>query len=128
MKIHAEVIPHDRQRYETPGDFFEDDDGVIQFRISDLRNGDYNFLVLLHELIEWYLCKRVGIKIKDIDAYDMQFEKDRLLGKYTKDAEPGHSKGAPYRFAHKFAERIERIVATRLGVNWAWYSKRVNDL
>ncbi len=41
--------------------YYDDGKGTWQFRVSDVRNADYEFLVLLHELIEWYFCYRAGV-------------------------------------------------------------------
>ena len=127
-EIQYKTIPHSDQRYKTVGDYFEDREGKMQFRVSDMRNSDYEFLVLIHELIEWYLCRRAGVKIEDIDAFDMKFEREREEGKHSDDAEPGDHPSAPYGWAHRFATKIEKKLAKRLGVDWGTYDKRVASL
>lgn len=127
-EVQFKVIPHKKQRCETPGDYFEDARGRLQFRVSDMRNDDYAFLVLIHELVEEYLCRRTCIKISEIDAFDKMFEEERSRGVHSNSAEAGHDPRAPYGWAHKFAEKIERLVAKKLCVNWKAYGKTVESL
>ncbi|GAC1413875.1 MAG: hypothetical protein NVSMB66_6570 [Candidatus Doudnabacteria bacterium] len=126
MHYHIISIPHPKQRYDTVGDYYKN--GQIQeFRISEMDE-DYMFLVTIHEMIEEYLSRKRGIKEKDITKFDKQFEKERLQGKHSEDAEPGHDPKAPYRKEHMFAEKIERLVARELGVSWKEYDKTVVGL
>jgi hypothetical protein len=124
-EIQFKTIKHKNHRYETVGDYFKDARGRMQFRVSDMRNSDYEFLVFIHEAVEWYLCRRAGITIQEIDAFDMEFESNRKKGDLS---EPGHDPRAPYGWAHKFAEKIEKMVAAKLGVKWAIYDKVVESL
>ena len=125
MKIVIETIPHKRQRYETVGDYFYDKDGVLQIRISNMRNDQYAELVIIHELVELILCKAKGVKFSDIDAFDKAFEKRRKPGNTD---EPGDDDAAPYRDEHLFATGIEKLLCSKLGINWATYDKKVNSL
>jgi hypothetical protein len=128
MKIDAETIPMKKQRYITVGDYFESPKNEWHFRISQMKDWRFEFLVLLHELIEWALCKYRGITEPDIKKFDEMFEAERLQGKHTDDEEPGEDKRAPYRKQHLFAEKIERMVAIALRVNWKKYSNEVMSL
>jgi hypothetical protein len=58
-KITLKTIAAQEQRYQTVGDWLYVDDGV-EVRATWLDNDDYTFLILIHELIEWYLCTRKG--------------------------------------------------------------------
>ena len=122
MKINIEVIPHDKQRYETVGDYWVDEAGTQQVRISDMGNDNYAFLVAMHELTELYLCQKRGIKEPDIMAFDEAFEAARQPGN---EDEPGDDPKAPYRKEHFTATTIERIIAAELGVDWGEYDKAV---
>jgi hypothetical protein len=126
MKINFEVIPHEDHRYSTVGDYWKDHNGVDQFRVSDMGNNDYEFLVFIHELIESYLTGKRGIKEPGIMAFDVEFEKKREKG--LVEGEPGDAIDAPYRKEHRFAENIERQVAFELGVDWFQYDKIVELL
>jgi len=72
----------------------------------------YEALVLIHELTEMFLCIDRGVSFKAIDRFDMKFKGA---------GEPGDDPKAPYHREHRFATRIERLVARELRVNWAKY-------
>ena len=119
-KIVMKPIPHGEQRYKIIGDYWEDKK-TINYRVSQMTDWRYQFLVLLHEFIELNLLKQKGVSIDDVDAFDIKFEAERLLGKHTPEEEPGDAKDAPYRKEHALATKIERILAKKLGVNWREY-------
>ena len=124
LNFEIKTIPHNEHRYETVGDYYEEN-GKDQIRISDMNNSDYEFLVMIHELIELYLCKKRGIKEGDISAFDIEFEKNREEGNVD---EPGDNPNAPYRKEHSFAINIEKQLAIELNVNWADYDNTINNL
>ena len=99
----------------------------MEFRISK-TNWKYEFLVALHELVEWALIHDKGLAIEDIDAFDIQFEKERSEGKHSKDAEPGNDMTAPYYMEHQIATSIEQAMAVFLKVDWPTYEKTIEDL
>lgn len=115
--IFIESMPHKFQRYETVGDYFNHND-IWHFKISETK-ADYEFLILIHEMIEWYLTQKRGISEKKITNFDINFK-----GK----GEPGDDKNAPYRKEHQFATKIEKLIAKELKVNWAKYDKTINNL
>lgn len=123
--INIGIIPHHEQRYETVGDYWYPQSFRQEVRISDMQNEDYEFLVLIHELIEAHLCRKRGIKEEDIKAFDEAYEAKRQEGDFT---EPGDSAEAPYRTEHWFATFIEAQIAEELGVDWEEYSNVVNSL
>jgi len=116
-RLYCVVLPHKQQRYDTVGNYYQDIFGT-NFIVSKM-DSDAEFLVLIHELVEWYLTQKRGIKIKDIDRFDMKFKGE---------GEPGDDKDSPYRKEHRFATRIEKILAKELGVNWDKYDKMVSNL
>lgn len=118
------TLPHGKQRYPTVGDY-EDVHGCTMFRISDMGNWKYEVLVAVHEFIEKILVDARGIKVEDIDAFDMAFEAARQPGD---DREPGHESTAPYHKEHVFAEKVERMLAAELGVDWNTYDRTVVEL
>lgn len=128
MQIDFKVIPHEDQRYETAGDYFEDDSGT-HFRVSDMGNEDYSFAVFIHELIEWYLYKKTGKSVDEIDAFDKKFEEMRekypeLVG----NDEPGDNINAPYYAQHQLASQFERNIIGMMGLDWQEYSNAVESL
>ena len=110
--ITIKVIPDSQQRYETSGDYWIDKCGTIQVRISKSKNWRHEALLLIHELAEMLLCIDRGVSFKAIDRFDMKFKGAR---------EPGDDPKAPYHREHRFATRIERLLARELRVNWARY-------
>jgi hypothetical protein len=118
--INAHIIPHKRQRYETSGDYFKKG-GELCFRISKTK-ADYEFLVLIHELTEYYLTQRNKISLESIDRFDMEFEKNRQPGDIS---EPGDDPTAPYFKEHQFATMVERLVAAQLEISWKDYEKHM---
>jgi hypothetical protein len=112
-KIQFKVIPAKKQRYETCGDYYPTKEGY-QFRVSKW-DADYEFLVLMHELTEWYLTQKRGISEKSISKFDIEFNIKGLEG------EPGDHKDAPYKKEHHFAEKVEKMLAKELGINWKKY-------
>jgi len=140
MKIDFAIIKHSRQRYETVGDWFKKA-GVWYFRISRMKDKRYVWLVFIHEFIEWALCQLNGVKQKDIDKFDRDYEDSRPLGapgsRHSEvrtpcgclhREEPGDDPHAPYHEAHAIASECERLIAKALGVNWVTYDEAVNDL
>ena len=118
--IKIDSIPHKEHRYPTLGDYWEDANGNIQIRVSKELPNYYKFLIIIHELIEMYLCANDGVSFEDIDNFDIEFEKNRQP---DNNDEPGDDPRAPYKTQHRFAENIERLVADKLGVNWNEYNK-----
>ena len=119
-------IPHNEHRYDTCGDYFSVGDQV-HFRVSNTKP-EYQLLVLIHELVEWFLITKKGIRIEDIDLFDKEFEKLRLSSYLIGDQEPGDMVSAPYHEEHQTATQIEKFIATKLGVDWNKYDKSINKL
>lgn len=112
-KIVIEVIPQKKQKYNTLGDYWVDKKGVLQVRISKMENTKYEFTVLIHELVEWFLARQNKITEKQITKFDMEFEKTN-----KNDEEPGDQPKSPYYKEHQFASLIERILVDKLGIEW----------
>ncbi len=119
-------VPHGRQRYETVGDWVPGK--PTEIRVSRMKDQRYMFLVALHELVEYELCKKSGISDSEVVAFDMAYEEERRMNLHAVDAEPGDDPRAPYRDEHEFATAIEKIVARKLGVSWSAYERAVVSL
>lgn len=144
MNITVEVIPHDKQRYPTCGDWFYEPNGEdLVIRVSKLSDWRYEALVQVHELVEVLVCKQNKVSQQKVDEFDMTFEKDREArleraldnlpegpaeAALIRIEEPGDSPDAPYRGEHCFATGIERLLASALGVCWADYEKEIESL
>ena len=114
-----ESIPHSEQRYDTAGDWFIDDDGVVRILVSDDGNRVDNLLIGLHEAVEAILCREHGVLETDVTAFDVA---------HLDDDEPGEHPEAPYRREHAIADAVERIVAADAGVKWREYGERLAAL
>ena len=119
-------VPHRKQRYETVGDWIPGN--PAQIRVSKMKDQRYVFLVALHEMIEYELCKMHGITDREVVAFDVNFEAERRLNMHPFDSEPGNHPKAPYRNEHEFATIIEMMVAQKLGVSWSDYEKTLLSL
>jgi hypothetical protein len=119
-------VPHTKQRYETVGDWIPGRPAEI--RVSRMKDQRYVFLVALHELIEYELCKKNGISDNEVVAFDVNFEAERRRNLHPVEAEPGNDPRAPYREEHDFATVIEMMVAQKLGVKWSAYEKALLSL
>lgn len=80
--------------------------------------------VLIHELVEWFLVRKRGINLEDVDGFDRIFELERSLGRHPDD-EPGDAEDCPYGREHRFAENIERQLVHESGLRWDAYEARV---
>lgn len=109
--IHIQFIKADQQRYETVGDWFYDDTGVLQIRSTGDTEHEA-FLIALHEMVEAYLCKAKNISQKSVDDFDHLFATEPHQDTY----EPGDDARAPYRKEHRFAMLIEHLTARELGL------------
>jgi hypothetical protein len=128
IDIHIKTIPHREHRYPTLGDYWRDADGKQQVRISEMGNDDYAFLIIIHELIEWYITEKRGIKEEDIKAFDEKFEQERMAGLHGEKEEAGFDPRAPYVKEHTFATNIEKQIAQELGVAWEMYASQITKL
>lgn len=125
MKITIEVIPHDKQRYPTAGDWQWDAYGNLKITVSNMNNWRYEFLVAFHELMEVMLCRSRGITQEQVDGFDIRYEQDREEGDTS---EPGDDPNAPYSKEHFFATSMEKLLADELRLDWEKYDETVANL
>lgn len=129
MNINIEIIPHETHRYPTVGDWWFDEQGNIQIRVSKLSDWRREALIAVHELAEVLMCKHDGVSQESVDEFDKQFEAKREAGELTDEyAEPGDSSDAPYVKQHCVATGIERVLAAELGVKWREYERELEEL
>lgn len=79
------------------------------------RVTDYDFLILMHEITEAYLCYRQGVTGEEVDKYDMEHEHCDS---------PGDHEDAPYHKQHMIATDVESMLSVALGVNWMEYEQK----
>lgn len=125
MKIIIETIPHDKQRYETVGDWFWDttEPETLHVKVSRMSNWKNEAAVALHEMFEALWCKAASVDEEDVMAFDKYYEDNRSD---NDDSEPGDAPTAPYREGHQIATKLEKQAFAA----WAWaeYDKEVTDL
>lgn len=126
LRMHIETIPHDKQRYPTVGDYWCDDNGIEQIRVSEMVDWRYEVLVAVHEIVEMALTRQRGIAEERITEFDVEFERQKEQG--VVGGEAGDNVNAPYRHEHFFATNLERLFAAELGVDWFEYDRYVDAL
>lgn len=129
MEIHIKTIPNDKMRIMGGvGDYWYDNEGVLQVRVVDMQNEFYEKMVVIHELIEEAITKKKGLLEPDIQAFDEYYEKRREMGLVPEDSEPGFDKSAPYVMEHTLATAVEMQMCALSGESWADYDRFVMNL
>ena len=123
MEIHIKTIPEREQRPEVNGaDWFWDEKGDLQVRVSPMSDWRYEILLALHEASEAILCKYDGVSQKSVDEFDAEFDKTHAF-----DVNAGDDPAAPYKKQHTVSTGIERILAAYLNVGWAEYDGELSQ-
>lgn len=118
MRYYILPIKHQDQDYDTVGNYQKIGDTTI-ITVSDTGDRKYNFLLMIHEMVEAFLTEEHGINWKDITEFDVSNpELD----------EPGGSPNAPYQLEHLSATGIESAVAKELKVDWDKYEDRLKEI
>lgn len=127
--VSIRVIPHNDQAYETPGDWWFDDEGILQIRVSEMGSWRYEQLVAFHEYAEALMCYSDNISEAEVTAFDKEFEAMReKFPTIVGEREPGNAGTAPYRKQHQFASKLEYQLSEKLHVVWKEYDVEVNSL
>lgn len=115
-RIVIEVVPHERQRYPTVGDwqFVGSELHITVSAVSDWRS---QALVAVHELVEALLCLAHGVPQELVDEFDMS---------HPELDEPGADPRAPYRLQHQSADGIERVLADMMPYSWAVHEQMLD--
>lgn len=123
-KITVTIIDHTKQRYDTLGDYWFDDEGNWHLAISDMGDWRYNFLVALHELVEMALIKQkaFGLMLSEqqMERQICEFDK-AMLSDSPHIEDPGMDPHAPYHQEHLIATGIEIQMCGHLGLNFREY-------
>jgi len=133
--VYMRVIPPNQQRYPTAGDWWFDAQGW-HFRVSELPERRYEWLVFIHEFTEAALCRLMGMPQAEVDAFDIAYEKRRMGQHVTIPGktdnvlldDPGDDPAAPYHYEHLIASAVERAAAILLFVNWRAYNDALDAL
>lgn len=119
--VHLSTDSIKDHRYRSVDDWddpTETIDGLVfSTQTADMGNMDYNFLVLMHALVEQYLCHKHGIKDAEVTKFDMDHpEMDN----------PGEDSKAPYNLEHQTANDVESMLSVALGVKWMDYETAID--
>lgn len=102
-EIRIEVIPHDKQRYNTVGDWFFEPTGdqSLLIRVSETGNWKWNMCIAVHELVEAIMCTANNVTQEQVDVFDKDWKPNYGF------QEPGDDPKAPYYGEHQTAMYIE---------------------
>ncbi len=133
MNITIKSIPHASQRYPTCGDYWLDESGDMQIRVSEEMGPDSCFLVAMHECMEAVVAMRRGVTVKEVDDFDIAYEKAHrvggtLEGDRIDESEPGDDPACPVFKEHGMATGIEAILCAEMGIPWSRHNAVVEAL
>lgn len=113
-QINIQIIPAAEQREGwNYGDYWIDEAGVLQIRVSEFDNPDYAIYIAIHELMEaWRYARKHGPDYSAIDRFDRA---------NSTSLEPGRIPDAPYHDEHMKSEAIERLLCRQDGYVWKDY-------
>ena len=114
-EIAVRTLPPANMRYPTVGDWYPRDD-VMQFDIASMGDIRPVACVLIHEIIEALKCQQDGVTAEQVDKWDLA---------HLDAEEPGDLSGCPYRRQHRYASKIELMVARYLHLKLDDYEKLV---
>lgn len=113
LQINVRTILHEKQRYDTVGDWIWVGGDCLNIHVSDMGDWRYEALIAVHELIEAILCRQAGVSTEMVDQFDLNFPGQ----------DPGASLAAPYHDQHLIATAVEMMLAGELRVDWGRYDE-----
>ena len=111
--------------YPTVGWWGYARDNTWEIRVAKMSDWRFELCIMVHELVEMAWCHMQGINVKDVDAFDIEYEENRKEGDIS---EPGDNPRAPYHFGHQVATIVERLVLLALGGSWQVYTLEIESL
>jgi hypothetical protein len=123
LKITIETIPHEKQRYNTVGDWQFNTEGDLNIRVSETPDSGMrgSWLIAIHELVEALLCKHKGITTEMVDKFDLAYDP-------LNETEPGDHPFCPCVDQHCVATGIERLLTPLFGLQWTGYDNEILGL
>ncbi len=123
MNINVQTIDNKDHRPNITGaDWWYDDNGDLQVRVSKMSDPRYEAALILHETFEAILCRFAGVTHQQVDAFDIPYE-----ATHDKKCNAGDEPDAPYFKQHGYATAAERIFTTACGVEWLKYDKELES-
>lgn len=132
MKIDIKSIPFKEMPYPSLDGYWDNPDGSVSFRTCSEMSEQGQFLVLIHALTEYYMCKFKGISEPSIQEWDLKVEELVKQGKVSIDTDPGYEivdgKISPYRDQHHLATAVEALLLPFVGITEAEYYDEMESL
>ena len=126
MNIVIKAIPTEeiklRKGFGGADWWYEDD--VLQIRVASELSKEEQMALIAHELVEAFICDHMGIKVEDVDAFDLNHIADEKDASFNS----GDQSGAPYKIPHTYATAVERILTGVFGVDWLTYDQNLSKL
>lgn len=116
--VFMSVVPLSQIRNRDVGDWYVTPNDTLIVLAAETGSWRYNYLLLIHEAVEAWLCRRHCVTEDAVNEWD---------GAYDGDS-PGDDPHAPYHAEHVWATRVERIASWLLLVSWTRYEDRVDEL
>ena len=126
LDIMLKTIPANLVRAEQSGDWSYGSVAILASVIEGTYPPDNELMIVIHEVVEAWLCRRAGITEAAVVKFDEMYEDERKAGHHTKDDEPGDDPRSPYRIQHQAATHVERAVGAALDVSWTEHERLVS--
>jgi len=107
-EVLIKVVPHQEYQYPTLVRRYEVGTGRWVIEVCELEDVRYEFLVIVHELIEWFLSQLKEVERGGIEANS-----------------GGSNVKVNHYWEHVFATLVERMVALQLDVDWKEYCEKL---
>ena len=129
MEIHIKTVSNDKMRIKNGvGDYWYDDEGILQIRVVELGDEFMEKSIAIHEMIEEALTKKRGLPEPEIQAFDEYYDGRIKQGLVPEDSEAGFDDNAPYRNEHVFADSVERGMFALANASWNEYTDKINSI
>jgi hypothetical protein len=137
IKVNIESRKFKDMPYPSLDYYYENSDGSVDLGAAEELSEKAQFLVLMHAMIEYYLCKFNGITEPEIAKWDLEIEELVKLGELSDETDPGYaviSDGegagiqAPYRDQHHLATAVEGLLLPSMQYSEAEYIKEMETL
>lgn len=112
-------------RAKQSGDWWYRDGEISVAVLQNCYPPESELAIMIHELVEAFLCQRDGVPDNVVVAFDEMFEAEREQGQHKHDAEPGDAPESPYRYQHQMATHVEKAVCLALGLRWEEHEKAI---
>jgi hypothetical protein len=127
LDITIKTVPERLVRAEQSGDWWYNHDRIVAAVIEGTYPPDNELMIGIHELVEAWLCRKLGITDKAVVDFDTMYEDERKHGHHHDNDEPGDDPHAPYRLPHMAATHVERAVGSALDVIWREHERMICD-